>query len=260
MLKYLACGKDDILTLPLVHGFPKAKNNLEDPIIARVISWLMYGYYEFNVSKNTLETEKNLNIPSSLYLYLMKAQHPYDQFIFVFKLKKMPETVKKGISPFDSGGLWHGYHLLSYGKQKKRIIFNKFNYKFSELPKVFSKHLACNFPKYQNSVLAYINCKTPYNPWWAGFRLSKKKSNTSSKLHCWEVRIPREETKNVLDLSCVFMTFEQYSLLENLFTKNRDLDLSALRNKVDKNTITNDNTSPLVKANQYLQFHHGKGH
>lgn len=199
---------------PFTHSFRDPKDDAK-PWQQRVFDFMDFKLEEQAPAANTVAAENGLKIPPSHYFYVMKVHRPFDYIIFIYQLAENVASELKGVSPFDTGGLWHDYHVKkSMNENDKQDLFDALNYSLCEYETHFQTYLQT---AYTNASCppeeCYLNCEEPAQGWWTHHKLDLKESN-DKRAWCWEARIPYKDIKNVLQLKRIYLSKQDYEQLK----------------------------------------------
>lgn len=206
----------------------------------KLITSILQGEWtSFSRSPDTPRAEEGLGIRGEpLYCFVMRTERAFGQVVFVFAdTGAVDSSGEGGATPFDSGGLWHGYIQTEPGLRadQKPGFFSRTNIPLSDWQHAFEAYVQANYPSWREYVLGQRPAHgTP--PIVLG-------GCNTARAWTWEVRVPRVSIKGRLELTGGSMPRADYDrYLSWLWDESpvEDRDAARIQRWVGTNMILSD--------------------
>ena len=178
--------QQQVIAPPWVSGLrPKVKGRDWREAVASII---LNEMERLPVGEKTAEAEAGLGLKSSLYWYILRAEELFGYAVFLWRANVsdwLPD--QGGMSPFDSGGLWHDYIQTTsplVDDEAKRVLFAQNSRGLRGWNDVFRSYLSDNYDNPQDYILGL--------PPRFGVPQILKQSPNSAQAWTWEARVARE--------------------------------------------------------------------
>jgi len=179
-------------------------------------------------SQSTTTAETGLGIPPSWYWYVARTETVFGRTLSFWSTAAEPWLAdERGVCPFDTGGLWHGFIKTRpplADVAEKRELFGRYDLILSGWGPKFHLYLRENYPAPQAYVHGQYPAKGPTE-------ILPAPENTS-RAWTWEARVRRDATKGRLLLDRLYCLEEDRGEFLEWLIDNESFDLPT------KKTIT----------------------
>ena len=156
---------------------------------AAIASILLGQYDDIKSGAKTLEAEHGLGIPASWYWYVARSDESFGQGVFSCGAHDIAwEPTECGVSPFDTGGLWHR-HIKTHDDKTNgelRTLFQNNNRPLSN-GQCYREHLSTNYLTVADYVLG-----VPPSAGTEGIICTQPPNHP--RAWTWEARVERKES------------------------------------------------------------------
>jgi hypothetical protein len=151
-------------------------------------AWILGDIGKLPSGKRTSQAETGLGIEPSHYWYVLRAERQFGYTVFLSRAS-IDGWLKEsgGMTPFDSGGLWHGFipaNPASIDSETKKSLFNRYNRSLIGWPDAFCDYIAANYDDFKG----YIQGLPPRT----GSPPIMTSPPSSAQAWTWEARVTRK--------------------------------------------------------------------
>lgn len=219
----------------------------------RAVASIIVGRLDYlGQTQRTIEAQSGLGLEPSWYWYIARTKESFGHAVFLWDVEGLDwEAGTRGVCPFDTGGLWHGYiatvpHLAN--ADDKRAFFHKNDHELSMWPNTVTNYLVGNYP----TIADYVVGLSPRG----GVPEILKSLPNTSLAWTWEGRLLRQHITGKVTLQRVFCTGEDKDYFLSWVGHSREYDLPTKKKMttwIQQNASTCQiSESPAYAAERYI--------
>ncbi len=208
-------------TLPWIFGL---RPHLPHNNVRKLLALLLLNKFtalEKMKGEKTIESEKGLGLPVCWYWYIAKAYESYG-LVISFSDASTSEWAEeeKGISPFDSGAIWHNHIVTNpplSNKTEKVRFFREHDEKLLSWDKTIQSYVARNYDSFSD----YIDGHHPK------FGIPGIiKTPDDSQVWTWEAHVALNSIDGKIDLYKIFIDHDLKKSFTTWIKKTRDFQIA----------------------------------
>lgn len=172
-------------------------------------------------SESTTLAETGLGISPSWYWYVARTENVFGRMLSFWSPATSTWVAdERGVCPFDTGGLWHGFirtnPVLVEGAQKK-ALFSRYDLVLSDWEPKFRLYLQENYSTAQDYIHGRCPTKRPTE--------ILPDPENASRAWTWEVRVRRDTAKGRVALERFYCLKEDKDAFQEWLIDTKNFDL-----------------------------------
>lgn len=192
-------------TPPWIFGF-RSEHTFDPYEWMPALACLLLGKFSaIQKGDKTIAAEAGFGLPPCWYWYIARPEKNYSTMVSFWQATTTVwEKSEKGVSPFDSGGIWHDKTDILpelSTNDKKKAFFQTYNFPLLTWEKTFQEYLIKNYENYNQ----YINGDAPK----IGAKEVVKNGKNNAMAWTWEAHVDNGRIHNNIFPTTLFCTDAQ---------------------------------------------------